>query len=754
MQTTTDWTFTLGAPHPLWTVSAVVVAAALLLALAFVEGRRLRPRRRVGLVLLRVATLLLAALVVLQPTWTRERLEHLSGRVAVLLDASRSMTIDGPGGRERRAQARKLAQRWAGEATPTAVSVYTVGDRLEPTTLAALAGAYPADEDASRLAWAVHKLVSEDEAGDLGAIVVVSDGADPALDAHDGVLSDAGSVALGVRVHTVAIGAGGALKDDAIADVQVDPIAFLRQDATAHVTLRSIGGAGARRVPVTLTHDGSVVRREDVDLPADGEASVDLRFTPARVGRALYRLSIPVEPGDAVPANNEHAFLVRVERDKTRVLLVSGEPSWDERFLRAFLKSDPSIELISFFILRTANDLPMAPASELALIPFPTDEHFREYLGTFDLVIFQNFDHRPYRITPYLPRIRDYVRRGGAFAMIGGDGSFGSGGYGGTPIADILPVRMPSGKTAASDLVDDAPFSPRVVDDLSRHPLLALLPDPRLNAALWRSLAPLIGVNRVARPRAGAQVLLQDPNARAIDGGPAPVVAVGEAGQGRALAVMTDTTWRWGMTSGGEGADPSSYARFWDHAVRWLTRDPSFDPAQLTTDRERYGIGAAVQVDGLLRDGAYRPIAGAAIALTIEGAKGHVVGSTVAQTDGDGRVHAQMTAPTTAGGYEVVARREGAEAALASVGFIVETGGRELADPRPHPERLEALSKATGGHFYPTPESAPALGAFDATRVRSLGVVDVAPFAAWWVLVAAAVLFGVEWWLRRRWGRR
>ena len=136
MQTTTDWTFTLGAPHPLWTVSAVVVAAALLLALAFVEGRRLRPRRRVGLVLLRVATLLLAALVVLQPTWTRERLEHLSGRVAVLLDASRSMTIDGPGGRERRAQARKLAQRWAGEATPTAVSVYTVGDRLEPTTLA------------------------------------------------------------------------------------------------------------------------------------------------------------------------------------------------------------------------------------------------------------------------------------------------------------------------------------------------------------------------------------------------------------------------------------------------------------------------------------------------------------------------------------------------------------------------------------------------------------------------------------------
>jgi len=51
--------------------------------------------------------------------------------------------------------------------------------------------------------------------------------------------------------------------------------------------------------------------------------------------------------------------------------------------------------LISFFILRTPGDDPHSSQDELSLIPFPTQEIFQEQLKTFDLVIFQNFNHRP-----------------------------------------------------------------------------------------------------------------------------------------------------------------------------------------------------------------------------------------------------------------------------------------------------------------------------------------------------------------------
>src|SRR5206468_3916242 len=99
-----------------------------------------------------------------------------------------------------------------------------------------------------------------------------------------------------------------------------------------------------------------------------------------------------------------------------------------------------------FFILRKSADQTHAREDELSLIPFPVREIFHEQLRTFDVVIFQNFAHRDraYSATvdQYLPDIRDYVLEGGAFAMIGGDNSFGDGRYQETELADILPVEM------------------------------------------------------------------------------------------------------------------------------------------------------------------------------------------------------------------------------------------------------------------------------------------------------------------------
>src|SRR5205085_10940002 len=183
----------------------------------------------------------------------------------------------------------------------------------------------------------------------------------------------------------------------------------------------------------------------EVALDEHGQGKAILPFTVTRTGRAVYSVSIPLAEGDAVPENNERAFLVRVTRDKLRVLLLCGAPTWDARFLRAFLKADPAIDLITFFILRTSSDLTMASPEELSLIPFPTDELFREHLDSFDLVIFQDFNYGPYQVAGYLPRIRDYVLHGGAFAMVGGSRAFGAGEYEHTPLAEILPVRMLSG---------------------------------------------------------------------------------------------------------------------------------------------------------------------------------------------------------------------------------------------------------------------------------------------------------------------
>ncbi|MEK7733577.1 MAG: hypothetical protein AAB318_05155, partial [Planctomycetota bacterium] len=195
---------------------------------------------------------------------------------------------------------------------------------------------------------------------------------------------------------------------------------------------------------------------------------------------------------------NQVSFLVKVVRDKIRIMHVCGRPSWDERFLRRILKNDPNVDLISFFILRSPTDNSEARNDELSLIPFPIDELFTQALSSFDLVIFQNFDYRPYdaaffRFSHYLNNIRKFVTdQGGGFVMIGGDISFSQGGYDGTALEEILPVELNGGK----DTIDLSRLKATLTNDGLKHPITFLEGDTDRNAALWNELPELDGCNK------------------------------------------------------------------------------------------------------------------------------------------------------------------------------------------------------------------------------------------------------------------
>jgi uncharacterized membrane protein len=712
----------------------VAIVAVLLVLLAALDVRRALElgRRRALFAILRAATALGALAVAAQPVWLTEKLVEREGELVVLVDGSRSMSID-----DRRDTTAALLERWADEPAGANAGVFRFGAGLEPATLDE-PGEPNADD--TRIYQAIDELLAGDPDRRIGAMVIVSDGADRSGRAPEEVH--------GVRVHTVAVGETE-LRDDSLVEVEADALGFLREPLRVHVVVRSRGGSSPA-LPVQLRDDSSVLDEALVSFGPDGRAEADLEFVPSRLGRNVLRVSIPTATDDRVPENNERAFLVRVARDRLRVLLVAGEPSWDERYLRRFLKRDPAIDLISFFILRTSADLTMADPDELALIPFPTDELFREHLGSFDLVIFQNFDFAPYEMAGYLPAIADYVRRGGSFAMLGGELSFASGNYVGSPIEAILPVEMPRDAAGESALVL-GPFSPVLVDELSRHPLVALLPDAAHNRDAWARLAPLEGMNRLEGPRNEALVLLTHPRARTRTGAPAPVLAVGEAGRGRTLALSTDTSWRWGITTAGTTGDASAYDRFWDRALRWLSRDPSLDPVRVTTDRERYGPGAAIRVEALLRDERYLPIATEDVKLSIVEPSGETHDVADTRTDAEGGARAELEAPARPGGYRVVVSR-GSEV-LGEEPFVVEVGGDELAEPDARPDLLRALSESTGGDARTAAER-PALASFATSRTEAAGYERFAPFGSAIAILLLVALYGTEWIARRRSGLR
>jgi len=264
---------------------------------------------------------------------------------------------------------------------------------------------------------------------------------------------------------------------------------------------------------------------------------------------------------------------------------VVGRPSWDQRFLRELMKRNPNIDLVSFYILRTTIDAPGVGERELSLIPFPVNQLFGSELDTFDVLVFQNFNHGPYSVGFYLGQIVDYVRGGGAFCMIGGDLSFGSGGYGDTPLEEILPVSLSRGDDYRLDEI-----RPVSTSTGQRHPVLDMG-----GRDVFGKLPPLGSYNRVSSVHPDADVLLAHPFER-IDSRRAPLLALREVGRGRSAAVLTDGTWHWSFSGMEPPGNMRPYHRLWNNLLRWLIRDPALQPASLRSEKVRYSPEEPVSI--------------------------------------------------------------------------------------------------------------------------------------------------------------
>jgi uncharacterized membrane protein len=487
------------------------------------------------------------------------------------------------------------------------------------------------------------------------------------------------------------------------------------------------------------------------------EQKVSFDWTPDRPGNFVFEISTPVLAGEALSSNNKQVFTLKVIRDRVRVLHVCGRPSWDQRFLRSMLRLDPNVDLVSFFILRTeTDDQPWNAREEMSLIPFPDREIFDEQLKSFDLLIFHNFNSAPsYKVEPYLPGLRDYVQSGGALAMIGGDLSFASGGYAQTALREVLPVELegipPTGERAYTK---DA-FKPKITPEGRTHPVTSLSLDERVNEARWASLPPIEGLNRVARAKPGATLLMVHPSQRTEAGEQAPVLAVTDAGKGRTLALLTDTAWHWGFLAAGGGDDGRTFQRFWEGAIRWLVRDPALTLLRLELDRIEYRRGqpATARVRTLHAD--YTPAADTEVKLSLYPA-GPAEPLPPAQkelkvvTNKDGEAHLELPG-LGAGAYRLVAQGTiDGRALTEEQTFVIRPEGRELEDVVSQQAVLREIAALTGGEFREAKLGTPSVRKPREIRAGSLKTVEFWSHPA--LLALALALLGAEWALRRRAG--
>ncbi|MGB0678741.1 MAG: glutamine amidotransferase [Polyangiales bacterium] len=729
-----NWTLATDMPPALW-LTSLALAAVAVGAATWVLVRQ-RSRRTAVLYLLRLLAIALLLLWIGSPVrWVRQ-VREVPGRLWLLVDRSHSMQIP-PGGRARSAQLRTLLRRLTPEAKRLEARLFAFGDTLTALPFTTDPKALTGTAEHSRLGAALEALRRHPDAARIGAVLVLSDGAVTPRRWTDRQRR------LPWPVHTVALRGAPLRRDDAITAVHAPAVSFVYEPLSLRVHVRTRPAKATAAVHVREAGRTLAKRRLRLDAQGRGQARFTLR--PEVRGRHIYEIDLEQDARDPLPGNNHAAHIVELRRAHVRILLVAGRPSWDTRFFRSFLKDDRAVDLITFFILRTPDDASMATPDELSLIPFPTDELFRQHLSSFDVVVFQNFEHGRYEMAPYLDRIRRYVEEdGGSFLMLGGDLSFAQGGYRQTPIARLLPMRLPALERSQQAGFQGGRFVPVHAPDAHLHPLATL------GEAAPPPLPPLHGANRVLGLRPEARALWLHPSAQTPDGAPMPVLAAQEVGRGRSVALATDSLWRWRFQAPGSEAT-ALYKRFWGEVLRWLLRDPALAAARIEVSQDDVATGSTLAVQGLLRDSAYRPVTPQRVRLLWQRRGGEAVRAPAARSNARGRWRAHLQAPREPGVYQLRARGRGPDGpVMASTRVWVRAGSPELRHPEAVPARLRALSAATGGRHFAAPAELKQLAGLAAQRGRLQQVRAERPFAdPRWLLLLIAVL-GCQWWLQRR----
>ena len=514
-------------PWPL--IAALALAGLLFCGYALARGA--------GGAWLRTGALAFGLLALANPSLVEEQRDPLPDIAAIVVDSSASQAV---GERKARTEAAVAELRRQLEGRPDLeLRVVEAGPQLG---------------DGTRLVTALQRALSDAPRERVAGAILVTDG-----QAHD--LADPARADPGAPVHVLLTGERGE-RDRRLVIREAPRYGIVGDPLQLTILVDDQGELAASGARVSLSQDGRPVG----DFVAPIGRSFDVPFQLRHGGPTVLELEVEGAPSELTARNNRAVLMVNGVRDRLRVLLVSGEPHAGERTWRNILKSDPSVDLVHFTILRPPEKQDGTPIRELSLIAFPIRELFEIKLDEFNLIIFDRFRRQGILPRAYIANIADYIEKGGALLDATGPPFTGSLSLYRSPLGRVMPAE-PTGQ------VVEQGFKPVLSQAGHRHPVTADLPGSAGDDPTWGRWFRYID----AEAQRG-EVVMQGPNAR-------PLLVLDRVGKGRVAQLMSDHIWLW--TRGFEGGGPQ--AELLRRLAHWLMKEPELEEnvlsAQLRGDR-------------------------------------------------------------------------------------------------------------------------------------------------------------------------
>ncbi|QOY89445.1 glutamine amidotransferase [Paludibaculum fermentans] len=724
-------TLVLLSGWPVWLLGLLALAAAVLVAVLFLR-KPLPKARAVMLAGIQWLGLLVLLILLWQPALSVSMLKPQQNVVAVVVDASTSMALEG-----RLGQAKGLLDSGLLEQLKKRfpVRLYRAGRTLERVETVPA----QADQPVTNLGEALKGATAESATLPIGAVVLLSDGADNA----GGLDSETMSTLRRSRIpiHAIGFGSEQLERDIEVSDVQIVPRSLPDARLSATVTLRQSGFAG-KVAKLSVRGDGKVLASRVVKLPEDGQTAREvISFQSGVAGAKSLKVGVDLLDGETNKDNNVLSRLVNVEDRKPRILYIEGEPRWEMKFIRRAAELDRSLQVAS--ILRTTQNKlyrqGTADAKELEHgFPDTVDELFK-YQG----LVIGNVE-ASYFNPVQQGLIKEFVdRRGGGVLFLGGRAALSDGGWNKSEVAEIMPVTLLDRKTTFHR--DPATVELAVA---GRDSLITRIEeDAEKNISRWKALPYLADYQETGPAKPGALVLAElSPTSK----GKFPLLTTQNFGRGRVGVFATGGSWRWQML---QDSKDMSHEVFWQQLLRWLVSSTS-EHVSAVTDKAVYSDETRVPFHVEVRDQNYLPASDAVV-------EGHVLGPggvadlvPLRPVTGQPGVYAGEWKADNAGSYlvEVIAKQGEKELGRDVLTFQREDGVAEHFRTEQNRELLERIAQQTGGRYYKPSDT----GRLPEEIEYSDAGISVKETRDIWNAPAAFLLFAAlkagEWFLRRRWG--
>ena len=502
---------------------AVIAAAGLLALILFASRSRGAAVRTLALALI--------ALALANPSFTREDRDPLTSVAVVVVDKSPSQNF-GDRLQQTEAARDKILERL---------------HRIPGLDVRVIeAGEADGETDGTRLFTALSSTLADVPSDRFAGVIMITDGR-----VHD-VPADAVSLGFSAPVHALITGHADE-RDRRVALITAPRFGIVGQPQTITYRVEDQGG-GESTAQVTVRRDGDLVETRSVPVGTAQSVTVPIPHG----GQNIVEIEASPLPGELTQVNNRVVVSIDGVRDKLRVLLVSGEPHAGERTWRNLLKSDPSVDLVHFTILRPPEKQDGTPINELSLIAFPTRELFQQKIDDFQLIIFDRYARQGVLPIIYFDNITRYVRDGGAVLVAAGPDYASSTSIWRTPLDAILPAE-PSGN------VTNQAFRPELTDLGQRHPVTRGLDGAENKPPHWSEWFRVVDTRN-----ATGTTVMQGPEAK-------PLLVLSHEGEGRVALLLSDHIWLWAR--GFEGGGP--HLDLLRRLSHWLMKEPDLEEEAL-----------------------------------------------------------------------------------------------------------------------------------------------------------------------------